>query len=149
MDADARAAIDRLLSESDITRLVHEYCHAVDKRSPARFAAVWAPDAVWGVGPEQRYQGIDAILAGAQEQWEAFGQMHHWSANLVLDVEPGADHATGESDVDVTVEMADGRWVRGGGTYRDEYVRTHGRWLIARREAAAHFHLSGESADIR
>ena len=149
MDADARAAVDRLLSESDLTRLVHEYCHAVDKRSEARFAAVWAPDAVWVVGPGQECRGQDAILAGARRQWDAFGQMHHWSANLVLHVEPGEDRATGESDVDVTVEMADGTWVRGGGTYRDSYVRVHGRWLIARREAAAHFHLSGESADIR
>ncbi len=75
--------------------------------------------------------------------------MHHWSANLVLTVEPGEDRATGESDVDVTVEMTDGQWVRGGGTYRDRYVREHGRWKIARREAVAHFHLYGESADIR
>ncbi|MFC5380758.1 nuclear transport factor 2 family protein [Aquipuribacter nitratireducens] len=149
MDADARAAIDLLLSESQINRLVREYCHGVDKRDADRFMAVWAEDAVWQVGPEQVFRGHTAILDGAQRQWDAFGQMHHWAANVVIDIEPGEDRATGESDVDVTVEMVDGRWVRGGGTYRDQYVREHGQWKIARREAVAHFHLYGESADIR
>ena len=149
MDADARAAIDQLVSQQEITRLVHEYCHGVDKRDPGRFMAVWAADAVWQVGPDDVHRGHDAILAAAQRQWDAFGQMHHWSANLVVTVEPGEDRAGGESDVDVTVEMTEGRWVRGGGTYRDSYVREHGRWKIARREAVAHFHLYGESADIR
>ncbi|WP_336922127.1 nuclear transport factor 2 family protein [Aquipuribacter sp. SD81] len=149
MDNDARAALDLLLSESQITRLVHEYCHGVDKRDADRFMAVWSHDAVWQVGPEQVFRGHDAILDAAKRQWDAFGQMHHWSANLVLDIEPGADRATGESDVDVTVEMTDGRWVRGGGCYKDTYVREHGEWRISRREAVAHFHLYGESADIR
>lgn len=149
MDADARAALDLLLSESEITRLVHEYCHGIDKRDADRFMAVWAEDAVWQVGPEQVFRGHAGILDAAKRQWDAFGQMHHWSANLVLDVEPGENRATGESDVDVTVEMTDGRWVRGGGTYRDVYVREHGHWKFQRRDAVAHFHLYGESADIR
>lgn len=149
MDADARAALDLFLSESEITRLVHEYCHGVDKRDPDRFMSVWAEEAVWQVGPEQVFRGRDAILDGARRQWDAFGQMHHWSANLVLAVDPGENRATGESDVDVTVEMQDGRWVRGGGTYRDVYTREHGQWKIKRRDAVAHFHLYGESADIR
>ncbi len=149
MDADARAAIDKLLSESDITRLVHEYCHAVDKRDPDRFLAVWSGDAVWEVGQDTVFRGHAGILAAVEQQWDTFRQMHHWSANLVLDVAPGEDKATGESDVDITVEMGDGRWVRGGGTYRDTYLREHGRWTIARRESLGHFHLFGESADIR
>ncbi len=149
MDADARAAVDLLLSESEITRLVHEYCHGVDKRDPGRFVAVWSEDAVWQVGADTVFRGHTAILAAAQQQWDMFRQMHHWSANLVLTLEPGADRATGESDVDITVEMGDGRWVRGGGTYRDSYLREHGRWRISRRESLAHFHLYGESADIR
>ena len=39
MDADARAALDVMLSEQEITRLVHEYCHGIDKRDPDRFLA--------------------------------------------------------------------------------------------------------------
>ena len=149
MDADARAAIDLLLSESEIRRLVHEYCHGVDKRDRERFLAIWSEDAVWQVGADTVFRGRTGILAAAEQQWDTFRQMHHWSANLVLTLEPGEERATGESDVDVTVEMADGRWVRGGGTYRDTYRREHGRWRISRREAREHFHLQGESADIR
>ena len=65
MDADARAAVDRLLSESEITRLVHEYCHGVDKRDAGRFMSVWSSDAVWQVGPDEVFRGDDAILAAA------------------------------------------------------------------------------------
>lgn len=149
MDADARAAVDLLLSESQITRLVHEYCHGIDARDSARFLALWSQDAVWQVGADTVFRGHVAILAAAQQQWDTFRQMHHWSANLVLTLEPGADRATGESDVDITVERGDGSWVRGGGMYRDTFVREHGSWRVARREAHAHFHLYGESADIR
>lgn len=149
MDADARAALDLLLTERDITRLVHEYCHGIDKRDEARFLAVWSEDAVWQVGADTVFRGPVGILAAAQQQWDTFRQMHHWSANLVLSVDPGEDRATGESDVDITVEMGDGSWVRGGGAYRDTYVREHGRWAIGRRESVGHFHLYGESADIR
>lgn len=72
-------------------------------------------------------------------QWAAFRQMHHWTANHVVDID--GDRATGEADVDVTVEFADGSWSRGGGTYRDDYVRVGGRWRIARREVVSSFDL--------
>jgi hypothetical protein len=37
--------------------------------------------------------------------------------------------------------MLDGTWIRGGGTYRDVYVRRDGRWRIAYRDASPGFYL--------
>ncbi len=131
--------LDRLESESAIRALVHEYCHGADKRDRARFAAVWTPDAVWQVAPTQEFRGVEAICAAVERQWGAFLQMHHWTSNLVIDLD--GDQARGEVDVSVTTQFDDGTWVRGGGVYRDCYVRTDVGWRISRREAEHLFDL--------
>ncbi|MER5321281.1 nuclear transport factor 2 family protein [Streptosporangium roseum] len=77
------------------------------------------------------------MRAAVQEQWAAFRQMHHWTTDFVVDVD--GDRATGEADVAVRVQLADGTWVGGGGTYQDAYVRREGRWRIAHREVVSSF----------
>ncbi|GEL48710.1 hypothetical protein CHO01_38260 [Cellulomonas hominis] len=131
--------LERLESESAIRTLVHEYCHGADKRDRARFAAVWTPDAVWQVAPTQEFRGVEAICAAVEWQWGAFLQMHHWTSNLVIDLD--GDQARGEVDVSVTTQFLDGTWARGGGVYRDSYVRTDVGWRISRREAEHLFDL--------
>ncbi|MEJ5915654.1 nuclear transport factor 2 family protein [Pseudokineococcus sp. 1T1Z-3] len=131
--------LDRLEAEAEIRRLGHEYCHGADKRDRDRFAAVWADDAVWQVSPTQSFSGVEEICAAVEWQWSTFLQMHHWTANLVVTLD--GDEAYGEADVSVTTQLADESWVRGGGVYRDTYVRTDAGWRIARREAEQSFLL--------
>lgn len=128
------ARLDRVESELAIRRLAHEYCHGADKQDIARWAGVWSEDAVWALGHGQDAVGLAAICDAVRGQWGAFRQMHHWTANLVVEID--GDSATGEADVDISVELADGVWVRGGATYRDRYVRRDGAWKIIRREPA-------------
>jgi len=68
---------------------------------------------------------VPAICAAVTTQWATFRQMHHWTANLVVDID--GDRAVGEVDVEVCVQMPDGTWIRGGGTYRDVYRRRASR----------------------
>jgi ketosteroid isomerase-like protein len=138
-EIELRERLERLESESAIRALVHEYCHGADKRDRTRFAAVWAPGAVWQVAPTQEFRGVEAICAALEWQWGAFLQMCHWTSNLVIDVD--GDQARGEVDVSVTTQFLDGTWVRGGGVYRDSYVRTDVGWRISRREAEHLFEL--------
>lgn len=130
--------LDRVESVLDIQRLVAEYAHGTDKCDLDRFLAVWHPDAVWDVGTS-RFTGLDEIRAAIEHQWLVQPQMHHWTANLSVDVPVAADRATGECDVDVVTRTADGRWWHSGGTYRDVYARRDGRWSILRRTAYVHF----------
>ncbi|MBA2554158.1 MAG: nuclear transport factor 2 family protein [Geodermatophilaceae bacterium] len=132
--------LDRVESELAIRRLAYEYCHGADKRDPARWAAVWSDDAVWAVSPDQEIVGVEAICAAVAGQWDFFRQMHHFTANHVVTID--GDDATGEADVAVSAEMADGTWIRGGAVYGDRYVRRSGTWRIARREAGSDFYYS-------
>lgn len=64
---------------------------------------------------------MEAICAAVERHWGAFVQMHHWTSNLVIDLDN--DQARGEVDVSVTTQFADGTWLRGGGVDRDAYAR--------------------------
>lgn len=147
MDPELQRRLDRIESELAIQRLVHEHCHGADKRDLERFASVWSHDAVWQVSEQQVFIGVEAICEAVEWQWRTFEQMHHWTANLVVDFQD--DIAAGLADVDVTVQFADGTWMRGGGTYTDQYVRTAEGWRIGQRRARHNFSLDPVSADGR
>lgn len=139
------ARIDRLESESALRRLAAEYCHGADKWNLERFLGVWTDDAVWVLSDVVSYVGRDAIARVVERQWEAFVRYSHWTTNHVVEVV--GDHATGECDVDVTVLLHSGRWVRGGATYVDEYRRVDGRWLISRRDVRHRFDIDAPPTD--
>lgn len=136
---DLASRLDRVESELAIRRLAHEYCHGADKKDIDRWRAVWADDAVWVLGGDRDAVGVVAICEAVRRQWDAFEQMHHWTANLVVAID--GDTAIGEADVDVSVEVTPGVWVRGGATYRDTYVRRDEVWKIARREPGRDFYM--------
>ena len=135
MDFEAR--LDVVESEAAMRRLALEYCHGADKRDLARFASVWAPDAVWSPGEGVEARGVAAISAIVQVQWRAFSRYVHWTTNHVVDIR--GERAEGECDVAVAVLLSEDRWYLGGGTYYDRYVRVDGRWLIERRDARGDF----------
>lgn len=127
------ARLDRVEAELALHRLAYDYCVGADHRDPRRWAAVWTPDAVWETGPDpdHTFVGIDAIRGAVERQWRAFPVMQHATSNHTVDVD--GDRATGRAEVTVLVQLPDGRWIVGGGTYADEYRRDGGTWRIARR----------------
>jgi SnoaL-like domain len=134
------ARLDRVEAELALHRLVHDYCVGADHRDRDRWAAVWTADAAWETSPDRIYTGIDAICAAVEEQWQAFPIMQHATANHTVTID-GAD-ATGRSDVVVLVQLTDGRWIVGGGSYEDEYRREPTGWRIARRRVVRPFDLA-------
>lgn len=57
-------------------------------------------------------------------------------------VEIAGKTATGRADVVVLVQLQDHRWIAGGGSYEDDYVRGDGTWQIAERRVARAFDLA-------
>jgi ketosteroid isomerase-like protein len=134
------ARLDRVEAELALHRLANDYCVGADHRDRDRWDAVWTADAVWETSPDQIFTGIEAIRAAVERQWEAFPIMQHATANHIVDIDGAV--ATGRSDVVVLVQLRDGRWIAGGGTYADEYRREAATWRVARRRVIRSFDLA-------
>lgn len=142
------ARLERVETELALHRLAHNYCVAADHRDLELWRSVWAPEAVWEAGddPDHIFTGIDAICAAVQRQWETFPVMQHGTVNHVVDI--GSATSTGRSDVIIHVQLPDGGWITGGGTYEDRYERSDGSWRIGRRRVTAAFDL-GPLSEVR
>jgi ketosteroid isomerase-like protein len=134
------ARLDRVETELALHRLAYDYCVGADHRDLPRWAAVWTADAVWETSPDQIFTGIEAICAAVEQQWQAFPIMQHATANHTVTID--GDTATGRSDVVVLVQLRDGRWIAGGGTYLDQYRREPDGWRITRRQVTRPFDLA-------
>jgi hypothetical protein len=77
---------------------------------------------VWEASPDRVFRGIEEICAAVQLQWRTFPIMQHATPNHVVTMDSG-DTATGRCDAVILVQLADGRWIVGGGAYGDEYRR--------------------------
>ena len=135
--------LERLESIDAIRDLVARYCWGADHRDVAAWDSVWAPGAVWKVGPARSFVGGDEIRGAVERQWAAFPQMLHATANHRVEID--GDRASGVADVTVMTRLGEdfgqhaGCWVSGGGLYRDEYVRTEGTWYLGKREVTGDF----------
>lgn len=134
--------LERLEAAEAIRDLAHRYCWGADHRDLAAWRSVWAPDAVWAIGPGREFVGVEAITGAVRRQWESFPQMLHATSNHRIEIDD--DRATGLADVLVMTRLGsgddgDGSWVAGGGTYRDAYERGGDTWRIRRREATDTF----------
>lgn len=138
--------LDQVESQLALHRLAYRYCVGADHRDIDTWTSVWLPDAEWQVSPDRVFAGIRAIRDAVQQQWAAFPVMQHSTTNHTIEV--NGDRATGRSDVVVMVQLGDriiedaGRWVVGGGTYLDDYLRLDGEWRIARRRVDRPFDLA-------
>jgi uncharacterized protein (TIGR02246 family) len=133
---DVRARIDWLEAVEAIRRVVHRYFHTFDKRHADGFAAIWTTDAVWSAGPGHQVTGRHEIRQAAEAMWGQFGATHHWSSNALVDVD--GERATAVVDLHAFAQGSDGTWTQTAATYRDEFRRTSGVWLLARRETDIH-----------
>jgi uncharacterized protein (TIGR02246 family) len=130
--------VDELASESAIRALVANYCHGIDKRDRDRFLSIWHPDAEWLGGPSGDCHGIDEIARALEEKiWPGAAETHHWTSNLVIELD--GDRASGMCDADVTVISPRGTPLMVAATYRDACERRAGTWRIRRREMVVHY----------
>lgn len=123
----------------EIAALVANYCHGVDKRDEERFLSIWHPEASWRIGePFGDFKGIDAIRYALVELiWPALPETHHFTTNLVVELE--GDRATGLCDVDCTGTDYEGRALIISATYADVFERRAGRWGLAERRVEMHY----------
>ena len=131
------ARLTAVETELALRRLAQQYCIAADHRDLELWQRVWTADAVWETSPDRVFTGIAEITEAVRGQWDAFPVMQHGTVNHTVDLEAG----TGRCDVIVHVQLADGRWITGGGTYLDEYRSDGTAWRIARRAVRRPFDL--------
>lgn len=140
---DLEERLDRIETELALHRLAQNYCIAADHRDAQLWATVWTDDAEWVVRPDAVLTGIAEILSAVETQWATFPLMLHATANHTVDQR--GDSATGRADVTTFVQLPDGSWILGGGTYEDDYRRTPVGWRIARRRVTRPFDLAALS----
>lgn len=117
-----------------IRELVESYNHAVMRFDAADWASNWAPDGVWSLPGRGEVQGRDTIVETWKQAMSAFTVEGFFASGAVITVD--GDHAEGVWYQQEFLRSPDGvtRFIIG--EYNDRYVKTDGRWFIARRAYA-------------
>jgi ketosteroid isomerase-like protein len=144
---DPSSSLEALESERAISRLVSTYCHGMDRRDLALFMSIWTDDAVYTTNTAHgNYVGKAEIARGVTESmWPAFRATHHWTVNLVIDIEGTRAH--GISNLTAQCVPAAGGATIVAATYHDEFSRDSGRWLMAQRVIELHHFRDLEGVD--
>jgi ketosteroid isomerase-like protein len=139
--------LDVLMSEREITRLVYNYCHGMDRRDMDLFLGIWTEDAVYATNTAMgRFVGKTEIERGVREaMWPTFEATHHWTVNLVIDIT--GDTATGISNLTAQCVPGGGGATVVAATYHDEFRRQDGSWLMSKRDIEVHHFAGLEGAD--
>lgn len=120
-----------------IAELVHAYSHAVTHRDAERWAACWAPDAVWTLTGGRYVEGRDAIVElwrRAIDGYEAVVQHVH-SGTVRLE----EDRGEGRWHISEHCRRRDGRPSILLAYYDDAYVRLDDGWRFSRRDLHAQY----------
>lgn len=133
MNSDLIERLDRVESHQAIARLAANYCHGVDLHDENLFLSIWHDDALWSIGgPWGDFKGTEEIQLALRELiWAGLPETHHWTTNLVVDLQ--GDQASGICNVNCAATDMDGRAIRIAATYRDRYERSGGEWRIGER----------------
>lgn len=120
----------RVADELAIRDLVARYSDAVIRNDAEAWAATWAEDATWKVGPNES-RGRDAIVATWKDLMGSFGEVRQLAHQGLIRIE--GDRATGRWT------MSELGWPKRGepsvliGVYRDECARIDGGWRFTSR----------------
>jgi len=133
MSDDVATRLELLETERELTRLVYNYCHGIDRRDINLFLSIWHDDAVYDTNsPFGTYTGTAEIEQGVTgKMWPTFKYGNHWTHNFV--VELAGDEAKGLSNFSFQGVLTDGTAIVVSGTYHDEFVRRNDTWRISRR----------------
>ena len=132
----ARSAA-RASARDEIRDLVARYNANGDTGRFAQVRALFTPDAVMRIEPDQEYEGIDAIMTiftGTSSNTAASSSLthvRHFTSTHQIDLEDDS-HASGRLYFAVLTDIGLDHW----GRYVDRYVRTAEGWRFARRSVS-------------
>jgi SnoaL-like domain len=117
---DIGSRLDALESRFALERLIAEYAQAFDTHDEALLRNIWHEGARLSLGEAfGDFEGIDAILESARQNWQKMPCMHHWMANPLIDIE--GDKASGRAAVDCLCTHVDMGPVQISGLYHDRF----------------------------
>ena len=135
---DLSARLDALESRFAIERLIFEYAQAFDNRDEQLLRGIWHEGARLALGPAfGDFEGIDAIMESARQNWAQMPHMHHWMANQLIEID--GDTATSRTAADVLCTHIEMGPVQIAGLYHDRFERRDGRWAFVDRSFDLHF----------
>ena len=134
---DLASRIDSLESRAAIEELISGYAQSFDNHDVALLKSIWHPDAKLSLGAFGEYEGVDAIMGSAEQNWAQMPKMHHWMANAIIHVD--GDSATGSAAVDCLCTHVEQGPLQISGLYRDVFERRDGKWAFVERKFDMHF----------
>lgn len=133
------SALDRIVEERAIERMMYEYSYSLDMNDPATLAALFVDDCEVSYAPRFGAKGMEAYKQTLEGIGSFFKATSHHNSNIVIDfVSPT------EANVRSIVlaihryqkEQPDG-WLFG--QYFDTVVKDGGQWKFKRRELRTDF----------
>jgi hypothetical protein len=128
--------LDEMLAREAIRYTISRYNSAIDRSAYPELAEVFTPDGSMAFGGHARFEGhekiIAALTAGAQRRgaFDAKNFQRHLLGNSIINV---VDDRTARSVHYIVVITELG--VDHSGVYKDDFVKSGDRWLIAHRAA--------------
>jgi hypothetical protein len=130
--------LDAVESRFALERLIAEYAQAFDNHDEALLRSIWHEDARLSLGDAfGNFEGVEAIVQSARQNWQKMPHMHHWMANPLIDFD--GDTATGRAAVDCLCTHSEMGPVQISGLYHDRFERRDGRWAFIERSFDLHF----------
>ena len=127
------------MSRDDIEDLVHRYSDAVVHRDSERWAATWAPDAVWDLGGGRRVEGREAIVKLWHRSMARYSVVVQTVLNGTVDIDTSAGTGSGRWYVQEAMRRTNGETAIMLAHYDDTYVRIDGGWRFASRALSIHY----------
>ena len=123
----------KLCDTAEITRVLNEYCNALDRMDLPRLCALFTEDCLVEYGPEAwlKSRGAAALEQSLARMWRWARTSHHLSNVQVEFQDDGT--ALAQSYVQAWHERPDGSTATVFGQYRDRFVRQEAGWKIAER----------------
>lgn len=132
--------LELLETRTSLLDLVASAAQAYDNRDRDLIRSTFHEQASVDLGEMfGRHDGLDAILASAEEFWAAASSMHHWTANGLLEIDLPSGRATGSTALDCVCTFVDAGTYHCGGRYADTFARVDGRWMISERRYEVQF----------
>jgi hypothetical protein len=118
----------------------YRYADAFDERDPELLRAVFHDDGVLDLGELWgTHEGIEAIIASAEQSLAGAASMHHWMANPLIDLDVDAGVGSGSVSLDCVSTFIETGPAHVGGRYRDRFRRDDGVWKISERKLEVQF----------
>ena len=121
-----------------LERLIAEYAQAFDRHDEALLRSIWHEYALLSLGDAcGNFEGVEAILGSARQNWQTMPHMHHWMANPLIDI--AGDTATGPAAVDCLCAHVEMGPMQISGLCHDRFERRDGRRAFVERRFDLHF----------